>query len=237
MAITLAGLRWRVIPTLWLLTIVCLAALLLDHDFDRRRFFRREHLAMHMNGILLRFAVAATVLGACTWLFTPERLFSFVMQRPVIWALVMCLYPLLSVYPQGIIYRGFIFHRYGVLFGSGRLMILVSGIAFALAHVVLENWVAVALTLPGGLLFAYNYRKSRSLLVAAIEHSLYGCFIFTIGLGWYFYDGSRAFAEQAAGEGAQSHRYVQPDNTPDHHLQYRQAVSRTAESSIESWHS
>ena len=43
-----------------------------------------------------------------SWLFEPERLFAFVRQRPLVWALVIILYPVLSVYPQGIVYRVFI---------------------------------------------------------------------------------------------------------------------------------
>ena len=41
-------------------------------------------------------------------------------------------------------------------------------------------------------LFARTYAGSRSFLQAVVEHSLWGNFIFTIGLGWYFYGGAIA---------------------------------------------
>ena len=43
------------------------------------------------------------------------------------------------------------------------------------------------LTLVGGLLFAYRYTKTGSLLTSCVEHALYGCFLFTVGLGRFFY--------------------------------------------------
>ena len=34
------------------------------------------------------------------------------------------------------------------------------------------------------------YARTRSALVAALQHAAFGCFVFTIGLGWYFYHGA-----------------------------------------------
>jgi hypothetical protein len=45
------------------------------------------------------------------------------------------------------------------------------------------------LTFFGGYLFAYTYAKTRSLLLVSIEHALYGCLLYTIGLGRFFYTG------------------------------------------------
>ena len=45
-------------------------------------------------------------------------------------------------------------------------------------------------TLPAGFLFACTYRKHDSVLLAAIEHGLYGAMVFTIGLGMFFYHGA-----------------------------------------------
>jgi membrane protease YdiL (CAAX protease family) len=102
-------------------------------------------------------------------------------------------YPLFSVYPQGLIYRAFFFHRYRPLVEAcaplvrAWLLIVVSGATFALMHILFHNWIAVALTFPGGILFAVRYCNTRSLAVSSIEHALYGCFLFTIGLGQFFY--------------------------------------------------
>jgi membrane protease YdiL (CAAX protease family) len=48
----------------------------------------------------------------------------------------------------------------------------------------------MVLTFVAGLLFAWRYQTTGSLLVTCIEHALYGCFIFTVGLGGLFYHGA-----------------------------------------------
>jgi membrane protease YdiL (CAAX protease family) len=138
---------------------------------------------------LLCFLICAGVVWVVVWLLAPELLFSFVRSNPVSWALVMVLYPVLSVYPQGIIYRSFLMHRYAALFPSGTLLIIVSAAAFAFMHIIFRNPLAVALTFAGGLLFAWRYRVTGSLFTSSLEHALYGCWLFTVGLGQYFYHG------------------------------------------------
>ena len=64
-----------------------------------------------------------------------------------------------------------------------------SALVFSYGHIVFENSLAVGLSFIGGLLFARTYVSTRSTFAAAFEHALYGCFIFTIGLGQYFYHG------------------------------------------------
>ena len=87
-------------------------------------------------------------------------------------------------------FRSYLFARF-----SGRLlppvaMLLVSGLGFGFAHIVFGNWVAPTLCAIGGLLFAQTYQRTRSLALVAIEHALFGDFIFTLGLGRYFYHGA-----------------------------------------------
>src|SRR5262249_42527958 len=81
--------------------------------------------------------------------------------------------------------RGFSFRRYHNLMPENCCMVLLSAIAFGFSHIALGNWLAVALTLGGGWFFASTYDKRRSLALVCIEHALYGCFLFTIGLGGY----------------------------------------------------
>jgi uncharacterized membrane protein YbjE (DUF340 family) len=38
--------------------------------------------------------------------------------------------------------------------------------------------------------FARTYAKTQSTLQVALEHMLWGCFAFTVGLGWYVYSGA-----------------------------------------------
>jgi len=105
---------------------------------------------------------------------------------------VMVAYPVLSVYPQGLLFRAFFFERYTDLFPGEWAMILASAAAFAFLHIIFRNWLAVALTFAGGLLFAMRYAETNSLATSSFEHALYGCWLFTVGLGQYFYHGTIA---------------------------------------------
>ena len=175
------------IPILWLAAGLCLLFLLRDASFERRVLWNSAPLAANLPSILITFAVGAVIIGFGTYYFKPGLLFNFLRARPGLWALVMLLHPALSVYPQGIIYRAFVMHRYQPLFGSQWAMVLGSAVAFSLMHVVFRNPLAIVLTLIGGVLFAWRYQTTGSLIVSCFEHSLYGCFLFTIGLGRYFY--------------------------------------------------
>jgi membrane protease YdiL (CAAX protease family) len=137
----------------------------------------------------LLFLLCAAVLTALTVLTVPDRLFALPRQRPVVWVLVMLLYPILSVLPQELIFRSFFMTRYQSLFPSRSLLVIMSGLCFGLSHLILNNWIAPAFTTLGGLIFAYGFSRHRSLKWASIEHALYGCFVFTIGLGVFFFTG------------------------------------------------
>lgn len=179
------------IPALWLLTGYCLYQLLNDAGFDRKLLWSSYRWAASAPQILALFAVAATIVGAAIYLVAPQLLFNFVRRAPAFWALVMLLYPALSVYPQGIVYRVFIFERYCGLFPNSALLILISAFAFSFAHIIFRNPIAVTLTLLGGFLFAWRYAETDSLFTSSFEHALYGCWMFTVGLGEYFYKGAR----------------------------------------------
>jgi membrane protease YdiL (CAAX protease family) len=139
--------------------------------------------------IMIRFAVLAPVITAAAWLAMPGSFLSFPRDHPGIWILVMLLYPLLSVWPQEMVYRAFIYCRYSSLFGVWGGYILASALAFGYMHLIFINSVAVAMSVLGGLLFARNYARNRSLALVSIEHALYGCLIFTVGLGRFFFTG------------------------------------------------
>ena len=140
--------------------------------------------------ILRRFAVSATALAVVTFLLLPQRFLSFPLERPALWTMVMLFYPLLSVVPQEFIFRSFFFARYRSIFPSSRAMFLASALTFGFAHILLHNWVAVALSTVGGFYFAHTYQRRPSLALVWAEHALYGCFLFTVGLGYYFYSGA-----------------------------------------------
>jgi membrane protease YdiL (CAAX protease family) len=180
-------------PIPYLLVAGICAFVFLRHDptFDQSRLFSWGHVGPFVLPLLVRDAIFLVFLGLAVWLFAPELLFSLVRRAPLFWTLIMLLYPLLSVYPQELLYRAFFFHRYQPLFGSGWGILAASAFAFGFAHIILGNWISVALCLIGGLLFAVTYQHSGSLLLTCLDHALFGNFMFTIGLGQFFYHGSR----------------------------------------------
>jgi len=113
--------------------------------------------------------------------------------RPRLWLALVALYPLLSVVPQGIVYRCLVLDRYAPLFGGRSAAILASAAAFGMAHVVYRDAVAVALAFAGGILFARTHARTRSLVVSSVEHALYGVLVFSSPLGPRFYDESWGF--------------------------------------------
>jgi len=140
--------------------------------------------------ILRTYALALPVMVVLLWFIRPAALLSLPARHPGIWLLVMVAYPVISVLPQELIYRVFFFERYDPLFGRGRGMLAANAAAFSLGHLVFHNWPAVLLTLAGGWLFARTYQRTRSWGLVAAEHALYGCAVFTLGYGGFFYEGT-----------------------------------------------
>lgn len=187
---------YRVLPNWpipYLLGIALFAVLMARRDptFDLDGLVSTRGIRSNLAFLLLRDAIFLLLLGLAVRIFAPNLLFSLLKRSPVFWALIMVLYPLVSVYPQEILYRAYFFHRYRPLFGSGWTMFVASACAFGFAHVIFGNWLAIVLCTVGGLLFALTYSKSGSLLLTCIDHALFGNFLFTIGLGGFFYHGAR----------------------------------------------
>jgi membrane protease YdiL (CAAX protease family) len=208
-----APLGW-LFPALWACAAVCFVILIFDRDFRTSDLLNpRGVLAPAVwKPVLLRFAILAPLITLAFALvdrfyYTDEHaLFALPRRAPGFWAIIMVAYPVFSVYPQELIWRSFFYRRYDDLFapditnggGGGdsgarrgeRRLLIASSLAFAWAHLMFPSpWVAMSMTFVGGLLFAGTYQKSRSLLAAALEHALYGCLIFTIGMGRFFYSG------------------------------------------------
>ena len=176
---------------LWLATAACLGLLLLDPTFDRRQLWNALPLRRQLPQILALFGVGVLVLTTLVRIYAPGLFLGLPRHHPAFWAFVMLTYPPLSVIPQTLVYRVFLFHRYRSLLPAhprtqSAALILMSTAAFCFSHIVFHNWIALALTLPGGVLFATRYNNTRSLCVSALEHSLYGCLLFTLGLGRFF---------------------------------------------------
>ncbi len=178
------------IPYLLLASLAAFLVLRRDPSFDRARLFSFGGISSKIVPLLFRDAVLLLLLGLAVRIFAPQLLFGLLKHAPWFWALIMLLYPLVSVYPQELLYRAFFFHRYRPLFGSGWTMVLASACAFGFVHIMFRNWLAMALCAFGGLLFGLTYQNSGSLLLVCLDHALFGNFIFTIGLGRLFYNGS-----------------------------------------------
>lgn len=177
------------IPLLMLLSLACLFILIRDPGFDNRQLIRLGAWKEMARPMLIRLLVGCCLIGAFTAVFAPDLLFGFPKRHPFIYLLFLVLYPLLSVYPQGLTHRAFLLHRYRPIFSGTWNAIFLSAAAFSFMHIVFQNPVAVVLTFAGGILFAKTYLDSGSLVLSAIEHALYGIFVFTIGLGRYLYMG------------------------------------------------
>lgn len=186
----------RVSPILPLMIISAAFAAYLykSGSFDNSSFFGMKWFRGEALRISLLFTAIALLITACTAYFQPEHLFGVVRNNFARWCLILVLYPLLSVYPQEIIYRGFLFARYAPLFRSNRLLIHASAVTFAFAHIIYHNPVAPLMALIGGYIFSWTYVRTNSLMTVAAEHALYGCFLFTVGLGHYFYAGFHLLA-------------------------------------------
>jgi len=176
----------HVFALLWLMTIGSVAWLLLSRRFDRRNLWRASALPQHLPRILALFLPGAVLILLGVVMLNPTWLFGFVENEPAVWAVIMFAYPVFSVYPQSLIYRAFLFERYAELLTTPRARIVGSAVAFGYMHIIFNNAIAPTMTLLGGLLFAYTYERSRSLLTSAVEHALYGCWIFTTGWGLHF---------------------------------------------------
>lgn len=185
-------LRLLPLPRLAVLAVVTaggLLALARDPAFDRRRLWSLDGLRAALPGILLRSAVAAGAIVLVVRLLVPQRLLALPLQHPLAWAAGLLAYPLLSVWPQEVLYRVFFFHRYRTLFPGTASRIAASAAAFSVLHLVYPNAVAPLLSLPAGLVFAWSYRRTGSMGPVWVEHTLYGLLIFSLGLDGYFYDG------------------------------------------------
>jgi membrane protease YdiL (CAAX protease family) len=175
------------LPLLWLVSAYALGQLLRDPRFRRAQLWNAAKLPACLGVILIFFTISALALWLAVRRFAPQLQWSLVREHPLFWMLVMVAYPVLSVYPQGLLYRAFFFQRYTSLFPSKWTMIFASAAAFAFLHIIFHNWVAVSLTFAGGLLFALRYAETASLAASSFEHALYGCWLFTVGLGPFFF--------------------------------------------------
>ena len=132
---------------------------------------------------LLKLVVISLITTVFVYYTDRSNLFVVLLNKPKLWLGILFFYSFFSVYPQELIYRTFYFKRYATLFKSEPLFIFVNAIVFSLAHLFFKNTLVLVLTFLGGLLFAFTFNKTQSTVLVSIEHALYGCWLFTVGMG------------------------------------------------------
>ncbi len=113
----------------------------------------------------------------------PEALFNMPKNNIKFWIQILMIYAFFSVFTQELLYRRYFFNRYQSLIQNKNLLFFINVICFSLCHIFLHTtWVLIA-TAIGGALFAYTYKKEKSLFWTCVEHALYGNILFSIGIG------------------------------------------------------
>jgi len=179
-----------VLPVLWLIALICFWLISKDGTFDKKNLWRISAFKKYSRPILIQFLMISIILCCLVALLRPDQLFALIKEKPLLWLLIILLYPLISAYPQEILYRTFFFHRYKSLFDQKWKLITVNALLFGYMHILFHNWIAVLLTIGGGFIFAWIYERSHSTVLVSLTHALYGDMLFTLGLGTYFYSGT-----------------------------------------------
>ena len=188
-----------VIPALLLLTLLVVVVARVRGALRLRDLFACRVPAREWGRMLGRFAACAALLTALLWWHDPAKLWTFPRTHPRFWLVVMVCYPTFSVFAQGILYRWLFERRYAPVFPSRAASLVAGAVAFSFAHVLFRHAWALAFTLIGGFLFLTSYRRTRSVLFSDVEHALYGDFLFTVGWGAYFFEGTQRLAASVAG--------------------------------------
>ena len=184
---------------------VCGVGLLIDKQFDNKQLWNAKPIKDALGLIIVRWVACSIVLVALFGLLSGTRLPGLTLEVPTglyrifrfddprmrfLPLLIALFYPWLSVYPQNLIFRAYFCQRYEPILGRGWAMLMINAGAFSFGHFMFNNWVVLLLTFCGGLLFTHTYLKHRSLLLAVIEHALYGIFCFFLGIGVFLLYGA-----------------------------------------------
>ena len=176
-------------PSVLLLPVLVFVILILRYrtDFKLRELYTLSisRKIWMINLLVILFTAFLLLLGVLV--FTPDNLFNLPRKNPWIFLAMCIFYPVFSAYPQEIIYRSFLFHRYGQIFKTRLLLILASSLSFSFMHIVYYSHVSLLLTFLLGLYASVIYAITRSVLFTAILHGILGIIVFAIGLGGYFW--------------------------------------------------
>ena len=152
---------------------------------ENNKFKIRQHInwTQFWQRTLIKLIVIGVITTVYMYIVDHKNLFVVIKSKPLLWVAILFVYSVFSVYPQELVYRTFFFQRYESLFRSNALFILVNAALFSLAHIFFRNTLVMILTFVGGILFALTFRKTKSTLLVSVEHAIYGCWLFTVGMG------------------------------------------------------
>lgn len=175
-----------ILPIVSLMSILCLLLLFKDQKFKRFRLTNRVGFTLNIKRVCLLFVVLIIISSVVYIIIFRAQPFDFMLNGTSSWIVLLLLYPIFSALPQELIFRTFLFHRYKRIMPNKQHRILLSSLSFGFAHLMYGNIVAVGLSMVAGYCFCLTYVISRSTLLVTLEHSLWGLWIFTLGLGPYF---------------------------------------------------
>lgn len=168
-----------------LILILMCAVVLISHPLKKKDFSKKFDIKF-----FLFFSFFLLCLIAFVSFFDKKIIFfGFIKQAPIIWSVVLLIYPIFSVIPQEIIYRHFFFQRYKYLFNNENILIFLNSLLFAYGHIIFLNLEAIFMSFLGSVFFGYAYLR-QSLLMCIFLHIIAGQLIFLSGLGYYFLEGT-----------------------------------------------
>jgi uncharacterized protein len=157
-----------------------------DPSFNKNNLYNWKSGRREIGRIILLFIPLAALMVVLIWQIDETKLFYLTTTNPLFLLMISIFYPVFSVVPQGLAYRALFFHRYASLFPGNTLRIIISAILFSFGHILYKNALVLLLAFFAGLIFAYRYYKTKSLMISILEHSLYGVWLFACGLGYFF---------------------------------------------------
>lgn len=176
-------------PSILILPVLVFIYLILRYttDFRLKELFRwgiSKGTLMKHAGIAL---ICLLLMLGYVLLFERENLFNLPRAHPWIFLAMCVFYPVFSAFGQEVIYRTFLYRRYGRLLPKEWHFMLASGLTFSFMHIVYYDPVSMILTFIGGLYFAKVYYQTKSVLFSAVMHGITGIIVFGVGLGQYFW--------------------------------------------------
>lgn len=175
---------------LWIISFYCFVIYAKNNKDNLKDIFKfREIKFRNLKLILLRWAIISVFLTIVTFFFFPDKFLFLQRNNPNFIWLLFIFYPIFSALPQEFIFCTFFFNRYKKIINPNYIPIM-SALFFTFSHFFFINLIAPTLSIFAGLIFAHTYKKTNSLALVTLEHSLYGNTLFYIGLGYYFWGGS-----------------------------------------------